>query len=460
MFVAVLVAGAVVAAALLLQEGLGERALGTTVPPGAPSGAWMCPHGGGERWETSLSIANPGEDEVAVRVTSFGEGKPTAPEEVSVPAGATATVVVPSGERGASSMVEYFGGWVAAGWVARASLPETGVAAEPCAPQAGTRWTLPDNTTEAKDERPFVVVMNPFASDAVIDVTALTQDQPPAKRTESTDFVLPAFRSAAFELDDFIEGEPTVAATVDVSIGRVAAAALGVSGDRGIRSTIGWFSPAPERTILPGTGDAGPSDLVTVNPGPRPSSFGATLLAERGLQVPKGLQEATEDSESGSTITVQTAPEAPSTIVVRPAGGDEPVFAARRTTSVGTDLGATSGAPEAGDAWVVLPATGGPPQSPVLCLTNPGTDDAEVTLTTLPQGDVAPHTSRIQVRAGTTVQANKGLLAATPEAGTLVIAETGTVVPAAASYSQGQNGVGAYAVSVGVPVPGGQPVGP
>ena len=60
-----------------------------------------------------------------------------------------------------------------------------------------------------------------------------------------TDVVLRPFRSVAFDVGDVVLGEPTVSALVDVSVGRVAAATLGVSGAGGIRSALGYLGTAP-----------------------------------------------------------------------------------------------------------------------------------------------------------------------------------------------------------------------
>ena len=52
--------------------------------------------------------------------------------------------------------------------------------------------------------------------------------------------ILRPFRSVAFELNEVVLGERTVATLVEVSVGRVAAATLGVSGTGGIRSALGY----------------------------------------------------------------------------------------------------------------------------------------------------------------------------------------------------------------------------
>src|SRR6266511_5792950 len=103
------------------------RALeGGPLGTGAPSGAWYCPHGGGPAgWSANLSITNPGDREVAVRVRDMTKKGSADPRDLTVPPRTRISVNVPSYHREASTEVEYFGGWVAAGWVAVATGERT-----------------------------------------------------------------------------------------------------------------------------------------------------------------------------------------------------------------------------------------------------------------------------------------------------------------------------------------------
>ena len=120
----------------------------------------------------ALFLANPGPATVTARVTSLGAQAPPAPTSLDVPAGSTVRVNLPSGDRGAATSVEFFGGWVGAGWVA---FTDGGVAAEPCAPEASQRWLLADASTEL-GEVSSVIVANPFSSPAVLDAVLYTAD--------------------------------------------------------------------------------------------------------------------------------------------------------------------------------------------------------------------------------------------------------------------------------------------
>ena len=188
---------------------------------------------------------------VVARVSSFSTKKPATPQSVTVPPQATVSVSVPAKGREASTYVEYFDGWIAASWVAQGGGGEIGVGAEPCAAATGATWFAPDGTTE-QGEDAYLVVMNPFAVDAVFDVVLYTPKRAPIRSSALTDHVLRPGKSVAFRLNAFAEGEAAVGAEVDVSLGRVAVSSLGITRDGGIRSVIGTHGDRPDHAAAGG----------------------------------------------------------------------------------------------------------------------------------------------------------------------------------------------------------------
>lgn len=437
----------VLAAAVAAEREIGPAPLGTGPPGAAPSGAWHCPHGGGpEGWEVSLQVANPGSEPATVRVRSFGPRRPTAPETFTVDPGAFVRIPVPAEGRDRGATVEWFGQWVAVGWVAHAGGGEGGVAAEPCAAAASDRWLLPDGTTETERNDDLVVVMNPFARDAVFSLTLLSERQAPVRMGELTDVVLRSQRAVTLRLNDAVLGERTVSTLVEASVGRVVAATLGVSTIGGIRAGLGYpGTPAPS-LVLPGAGDAGRTELAVMSPGTERVGIVGELLSDDAEQPFAGLADAAPRGESGRTFPAST--EGPTAVAfVSQAAGPAP---ARRTYGVVSDQGSTIGAePEA--AWVVLPAVFGEPSRPGLVLANPAGEPAKVTLTFLSPGGADPVVVTVPPRRSATVP--RAFLEAAPEGAVLAVASSGTFVPASASYSRGREGIAAYAVSLGVPIP-------
>ncbi len=455
---AFLVLVAVAGGGVYLQLSVGPEAL-TAGPAGAaPSGAWFCPHGGGPSnatsgWSVMLELANPGAAPVSVRIRTVGASKPAKPQTLSVPAGGKVEVPVPADARDDASMVEYFGGWVAAGWVAHAGGGEGGTAAEPCLPTAGKHWLLPDGTT-ALHQDAYAVIMNPFAAAAVFTVTLYNDDRPaPVNTNDLTDVTLKANHAMAIRLNVSLLDAQTVSARVDVSIGRVAAASLGVDEDGGIRASVGVPFPLPQRVILPGGFDQGRTDLIISNASPGKVGVGATTFGRDAEQVVASLQDASLGPLSAATF--QTNTEGPSAVVVVPAEAGQGVAAARRTFGLASDQGSTSGASAPAPAWIVLPAVSGPPSHPGLVIANPGSQAVSVTLSFLPgPGSTSlPGPITVVVPAGRTVGAPKDFLDAAPNAAILAVTDAGTFVPAAASYSLGREGIATFAVALGVPIP-------
>ncbi len=449
---ALLVLAVVAGGAVALDRGVGARPPGALPPGEAPSGAWLCPHGGGRQWVVTLALGNPGEAPVDVRLTPLSAGGPGEARSLTVPGGGLARIEVPAGTRGASTFVEYFGGWVAAGWVARAGGRESGVAAEPCLAEGGQRFLLPDGETDQGHDT-YVVVMNPYASEAVVTLTLLTEERVPITHRDWANLVLSGGRSVAFHVNEKVLGERTVAAVVDVAVGRVGAASLVVSTPGGgVRSVVGAAAPAV-RSVLPGAGDTGESDLVLLGEGDGDARFSVASLEERGRRLVGDLEAVVQRAASARTYPVLA--EGPAALEVDVEAGAPPLATVRRTFGVGSDPGALGGA-SPGPAWVVLPAVAGEPSHPRLVLVNPGREPAWVVLRFLPPQETAlPAAVTLRVPPGSAVTAPRSFVEALPEAAVLAVARSGTFVPAAASSSLGRLGLAGYAVSLGVEVPPG-----
>jgi hypothetical protein len=440
----------VVGGGFALQRGVGARPPGEAPAGTSISGAWFCPHGGGpEAWKATLFLANPGEASIAVRVTSISAKKPGKPKSVTVPPQATVSVPVPAVGREASTYVEYFNGWVAASWVTQGGGGEIGVGAEPCAPATAPTWYAPDGTTEQREDA-YLVVMNPFAVDAVFDIVLLTPKRAPIRNSALTDYVLRPGKSVAFRLNAFAEGDPALGAEVDVSLGRVAVSSMGISRDGGIRDVIGTIHTGPQ-AYLPVGGGAGQSTMDLMVPGEDQVDFGATLLSG-GVPVPAGgLTEASQDPASARPYPVTYT--GPSSIGVV-AQGDGSFAATLRSVGVGNDDGATGGAPASASDWVVLPAIAGEPARPRIMLVNQGNTSVTVTVHALvAEGDAPTADATVTIPAGSVGQVPPGLLAGLLGSAVEIRSSGGDILALAASTSLGVKGLSTYALAMGVVIP-------
>jgi hypothetical protein len=447
------------AAAILVALGIGgavyaDRELGPRSPSAgaaatAPSGEWFCPHGGGKTdWEVELQVANPGMEPATIRILTIGRGRAEPGGTFTVEPGSLLRLPVPAEGRERASTVEWFDQWVAVGWVAHAGGDDGGLAAEPCAATAGSRWLLPDGTTATDDDDDYVVVMNPFSRDAVFSVTLLSERTAPVQHGDLTDVVLDPHHSVAVRLSDWIKNERTVSALIEASIGRVAAGTLGISRAGGVRSTIGYLGDPPGTLVFPGGSDAGRTDLAVMSSALQRVGLTGELLDEEAEQPFGGLADTAPPAQSGRTYTASTA--GPTSVVF--AAEAPGVAVARRTYGVASDQGSTNGAAPA-SAWVVLPAVMGSPSHPGLAFTNPGTEPVELTLSHLASGSATADPITLTIPPHRTATAPRAFLEAAPDGAVLAVTSGGTFVPAAASYSRGREGFATYAVALGVEIP-------
>jgi len=71
----------VVGGGFALQRGVGPKPPEPAAAATSSSGAWFCPHGGGQKeWKATLYLANPGDAPVIARVSSFSAKKAAKPK--------------------------------------------------------------------------------------------------------------------------------------------------------------------------------------------------------------------------------------------------------------------------------------------------------------------------------------------------------------------------------------------
>lgn len=418
----------------------------------APSGAWTCPHGGGEGWITSVFLANPGLDDSTARVTGLGGRAPGPPVTVEVPAGETVRVPVDAAGRGNATFVEYFGGWLAAGWVTTSAAPRDGVAAEPCALDASQRWFVADGST-LQDQDSYVVIVNPFDAPAVLDVAIHSPERAPVRDSAWTDLVVRPHRSVALRLDSKLEGEAVAAVDIEVSVGRVAAASLGVQDDTKIRSALGSTGTSAG-AILPVIGGSGQAELVAFSVSSGSIRFQATELSDEPPRPAGGLtaQEQGPLAAQAYAVPVDAGPSAVRLFVLDRAAA----IAALRALGPGEDLGSTGGTATPASTWIVFPATlGGEAPEASLVLVNDGDQAVVATLELLGSaGATAAAPVTVEVPAHAAAAVPPDILTSAPGSAAVVRTDGGDVVAlAASSVPVGGRAGGAYALSLGVPVP-------
>ncbi|HEV8089975.1 MAG TPA: hypothetical protein VGQ50_15055 [Actinomycetota bacterium] len=451
---------AIMLAALALVGAEAATRLGPATPAAAttgtaPSTTWLCPHGGGPGWTATIEIANPTATTLDARLTSYAQGPVGKPKDVSVPAHGEVLQEVDASTREASTRVDVFGGWAAVGWVVWGGAQEPGLGAEPCTSTPGADWDVVDGVT-TQNSHSFLVVMNPFAIDAVIDVTLYLPEEPPVRSNAWTDLTVPAGSAMALPVGSQkvgALGQSIVGAEVTAARGRIAVASSVVRDAGGIRSSLAVPGQA-SRWVLPITGGAGGATLsllVTNDTGVR---FTADVLA-RGVDA-SPVGDLTDVRQGGSsTMSAQIPTDGGSAVLVQSEDGT--VAAGLRAAGHGGDDAATGGAATDAPAWLVLPTAFGQKPQPSMVLVNDGTTKVLATVTLIHEGGGGlGDTVQVTIPAGQTAAVPPTFLAKDHTAAALVQA-TGPIV----ALGAGTAGSGRYAMALGVPLPAGAlPDGP
>ena len=453
----VAVAGVVAIGAISLDR-LGQREPAAAASPTATSAVWLCPHGGGDAYEGTVFLANPGETQVTARVTELDADAADGSSEVLVPPRSQVAVEVSASTRSSSTFVETFGGWVAAGWMIRGAGGEAGVGAEPCAPEARRDWVSAAPTTSEGDAA-FLVVMNPFDTDAVFDVALFSSGRAPVRHADLTDVTVGPRRSAAIRLNLYAQGEGGLGVSIEVSSGRVSASTLVVSRGRGIGSVLASATPGERQVLLTTTG-TGRSVLAVAIPtlasdqGAAPGGLGSTFAATLRSQDPPlpagGLADQAQEPESAAAYPVTTTGPSAVDVVVREGA---PLVAAIRTGGVGRDGAATAGSVAPATSWVVTPTVAGEPARAGLLLLNPGASQATVTVLSIPSEGATISEAVVSVPPGSVGVLPREFLDGIGSASLLVRAEGSAVVALGASTSLGNDGLSLFGLAAGVPIP-------
>jgi hypothetical protein len=450
-----------VVVALLAAGVVGAHRFGSKAAPSAPpeaadapntaSGAWFCPHGGGKGWTGILTLANPGAESVRARIASLGSEPGDTQQGIEVPPGGQVRITVPVDERGASSFVEYFGGWIAAGWVVRgAGGTERGIATEPCA-ATPSREQFVAGASTVENVTSYLTVMNPFAVEAVFDVSLFRRRGAPVRPSDLTDVALKPGRSVALKLNGFAEGEAALGVQVAASTGRVMAAVNRIEASRGISSMLAASQPAGS-AMLPTAAGTGQSSVSVLSPGEDGIELSGTLLADEGQPIlAGGLNGTAQEPLTAAPYPMVT--EGPGALRVATAG--EAGFVASITSQGLTgDPGSTTAAQEAVSSWVVLPAIAGLPALPRVVLVNGSDAPISVALRLLPGNDAASRTATVEIPGGSVATAPKGFFEGAWGASVQVTASQGEgVVALAAATSLGNKAIASYGLALGVPIP-------
>jgi hypothetical protein len=439
--VVLILAAALAGSSFLLGQKGPAAAPDARLQPGV-SGTWFCPHGGSPGWKAWVVVANPGTDSVRIRLTTFGARGVSARSTFDLGGMRQVERSIPAVQADASTQVEYFGGWVAASTYVLTDGSPAAAGAERCAPSPEPHWYVADANT-GSGQTSDLVVMNPFAQDAAVDVVIRTDKRSAIRPGRLTPLVVPAGTSTAIRLNDYVlqaPDEALVTGEVDVRLGRVVAGATTVT-DAGLKLEVA--APAPStRWLLPAAGYLPPSTLALFNPTSRRADLAVSTAVGSSQQVGPGL--ARVSLPPGGVRVFDVRDSAATGLVVDSTNG-VPVVVARRVAGDQGDPATIEGAAAGASAWVVpsiVPPAGG---RCLVTIQNAGKTDAVVSLRFIGRGGpLAPGSEEsFTLATGRSAVIDLSVAIGTKPVAVLVTARGGTVVAASASYSPGGAGFAA-----------------
>jgi hypothetical protein len=423
----------------------GRRVSAVGSIPRVTSGAWFCPHGGAPGWQGWVVIANPGSQAVRVRMTTFGADGGNPLRSFSVAAGTEVYRQVPAAELGASTEVEYFGGWVGVSAVLSTGS-SGGIGSERCLGSPQRKWYIPDEAATA-GESAYLVVMNPFAEAAAFDVSLFTASQV-IRPGNLMPYVVPARSSAAVRLGDYAllgPGERSLAVQIVTRLGRILAGGYVTSG-RGLRDEAALGQPATQ-WVVPSGGFAAASRLVVLNAGAQRADLSVLSQGASGQQLVSGPNGLSVPAGIAQTFPVGGLANAGTVIQ---STNKQPVALVLELTGPGGDAATLDGATEPAARWIVLPSLPPVPGRTFLVVQNAGRVRAQIRLTAIgPEGQVQKG-----VPASLSIAPGRTRQIALPEPtgapiSVMLEATSGAVVAGSASLSL--NGFG-YAATLGTPI--------
>jgi len=257
-------------------------------PAGVRSSAWFCP-GGVPGADAPVSdnvyVTNLSARDTSVRLTALSTTRPPVGRQVGVAANSMVAVSVAdlSDAPDAAVVVEPFSdGIVVEESIATPTRDD--VAIGPCATASSPTWYFAAGSTASGSEQ-WLSLLNPYATDAVVDITLVTnegQRRPDALRGVP---VLARTR-VAIHVNEHADRKQWVAVIVESREGaRVVAQQTvvhnDVGGRIGLSSALGAPAPATRFTFATGSRRPGSARvLFLLNPGEVPTSVDVQLAAE------------------------------------------------------------------------------------------------------------------------------------------------------------------------------------
>jgi hypothetical protein len=414
---AVLVAGGVVdrrARAAGPGQGSAVSAQVPVAPPAtARSSAWYCAGApaSGTAADATVIVANAGARRLTGTITVFpdkGDSR-RVPLDVGPASRAAVRLADVVTSQLAAAVVELDGGEAVAEVVASGPL---GDSVTPCASSASSSWYFAEGVT-TKDAQEFLLALNPFPDDAVVDVVFSTEEGVVSPQA-LTGLLVKGQALTAINVGDYVQRRESVSARLVARTGRLAVSRVqtfdgtGPTGRKGVSVTLGAAAPGPTWYFPEGLVTDGQSERYQIyNPGTDEAQVEVDLALETGEAEPLRLTVPRE-----SRLTIVSAEESripkgvPHAVTVRSTGG--PQVVAERTIdgtapSARTGVAITLGARLPAKRWATAAGAADDNTDEWVVVQNPGPRSAKVSVNLLADGTrvaVGPDLTSVDVPAG------------------------------------------------------------
>jgi hypothetical protein len=387
---------------------------------GTISSTWYCPTvvsvrtpTGGVELTTRLRLGNRSDADVAASITYMTSDAEPETTQVTVPAAGSTVVDPPALAGQVSAIVEGSGPSLVVERLAGNADVEA------CAPAAGTEWYFGGGDTSV-DAVTALVVFNPFAVDAVVDLVFATEAEVgPFTAVELEGFVVPARTARQIDLTESVRRRASVATALVARSGEVVLDRIvsfdGSEGRTGLSLSLAAPATA-ERWVWPaGRVDAASTlQLHMFNPNDEPAEVDIApqlgggdvggLIAEPIAVTVEPHDQLTIQivpvgSELAPAVRLEVTPGVPFGLVVESANG-VPIIADVETAHTATPAAATTttAAPTTTTTTTTTaaaPTTSAPAgeSSDTTATTTPAGETSGATATTAPAGESSDSTA-------------------------------------------------------------------
>ena len=389
-----------------------EQLTSVAPPDDALGSTWFCAGGSGEHY---VVIENPTARDLTATLTTYlgaldtddagaAAAAATTPavEEVQVPSRGRTDVRVDTAFESATftaTLVEVTGGTVA---VEHTVVSDEGEEPAPCASASSPTWYLAAGAT-TRDASELLAVFNPFADDAVLDLTFTTTEGFRAPQ-EYEGFVIPGGRLAVLDIGAVVSRHAQVSASIVARSGRVVVDRLQAfdssAGPAGVALTPAMPQPANLWYFPEGLVGDGIIETVSVyNPGDRQAEVDVELtLADPGVNgavEPFGLSIPPRSfAQVNLSAESRIPPGVGHSIAVRSVSDANAPVVAERWIRAGAPAGrtgfsATIGSPVVASAWLLPVGSTRTGIAESIVVLNPSTDSiARISVAALTGGQV------------------------------------------------------------------------